>query len=518
MAWRAIRRCFALFVPFALLVALFFELGVGFTSVPAHAAPATEPGSPTWWDGDCDANHWNALAAAQGWTGPGAHRLGAAYLGVPVCGPRRSGDFAPTVQWSRPGWGHFEWECVELAMRFMAQIYGVKGYGANGNQVVSNYLPSYGGGLQRVDNGTPGAAPQPGDVISFDNPSTGPVRAGHAAVVVSSSVDINGNGSIMLMSQNDTVDGWRRLTVTNWVVGGFGAQIATAWLHDPLGRGASYANVTLPEGDGPAVASAQPGQTDVFVRGSDDALWTRHRNGTTWGGWTSLGGILTAAPAAASPQQGVIDLFVRGRDNALWTNHSVNGSWSGWASLGGILTSPPAAASPQQGVLDLFVRGRDNALWTNHAVNGVWSGWATLGGLLLSAPGATSGGPGALDLFVRGSDNAVWTRHLGAWGWAPWQPLGGLVTTRPMAGSGSAGSVDLYVRGTDNAVWTRHATNGVWGQWSSLGWIVTSPVAPVANGLGGLDLFARGIDYSLWTARMTNSTFGAPASVGGLLQ
>src|SRR5436190_2763074 len=144
MAWRAIRRRLALFVPFALVVALVFELGVGFTPAPAHAA---DTGSPSWWDGDCDANHWNVAAAAKGWTGPGAHRLGASYLGVPVCGPRRSGDGAPNVQWSRPGWGHLEWECVELTMRFMAQIYGVKAYGANGNQVAANYSPVYGGGL-----------------------------------------------------------------------------------------------------------------------------------------------------------------------------------------------------------------------------------------------------------------------------------------------------------------------------------------------------------------------------------
>ena len=200
---------------------------------PAFAADA---GAPGWWSGDCDANHWNAEAAAKGWTGAGAHRLGASYQGVPVCGPRRSVDGAPDVQWSRPGWGHFEWECVELAMRFMNLVYGVAPYGANGNQVVANYKPSYGGGLVTVLNGTPGTAPQPGDVMSFDSANS---VYGHVAVVTYSVVDANGNGKIALMSQNDTSDGWRKLTITAWRVQGFGSYVPTAWLHDPQGRGGS---------------------------------------------------------------------------------------------------------------------------------------------------------------------------------------------------------------------------------------------------------------------------------------
>src|SRR5207302_6289220 len=207
--------------------------GVFAFTPPAHAADAS---APSWWSGDCDANHWNVEAAAKGWTGAGAHRLGAAYLGVPVCGPRRSVDGAPDVLWSKTGWGHYEWECVELAMRFMNVVFGVSPYGANGNQVVSNYKQSSGGGLVVVSNGTTGAAPQPGDVMSFDNPNS---AFGHAAVVTYAQVDANGNGKVALMSQNDTSDGWRKLSVTAWQVQGFGNYVPTAWLHDPQGRGGS---------------------------------------------------------------------------------------------------------------------------------------------------------------------------------------------------------------------------------------------------------------------------------------
>lgn len=211
--------------------------------VPARAA---DVGAPSWWDGDCDANHWNSVAASKGWTGAGAHRLGAVYLGVPVCGPRPGGDRAPDVQWSRAGWGHFEWECTELVHRFMAQVYGVTPYGGNGNAVVRNYKPSYGGNLERVDNGTVGKAPLPGDIISFDRPNA----AGHAAVVAASAVNDSGNGSVKVMGQNDTADGWRTLTVTNWTVQGFGSYTPYGWLHDPAGRGGSGAS----GGTGPAIS------------------------------------------------------------------------------------------------------------------------------------------------------------------------------------------------------------------------------------------------------------------------
>jgi hypothetical protein len=129
---------------------------------PTGMAAAADVGAPSWWNGDCDANHWNSAAAALGWHGVGAHRLGASYLGIPVCGPRPIGDGAPDVWWAKSGWGEYEWECVELAMRFMAQIYGVNAYSANGNGVVRNYATADGGGLVKINNGTAGEHRNPG--------------------------------------------------------------------------------------------------------------------------------------------------------------------------------------------------------------------------------------------------------------------------------------------------------------------------------------------------------------------
>jgi surface antigen len=169
-----------------------------------------------------------------------------------------------------PGWGEYEWECVELAMRFMSLIYGVRPYPANGDNVVSEYNENDGGGLVKIANGTPGEAPEPGDVISFSDGGEG-----HVVVVASSDVNSFGNGSITVMSQNDTTDGWRTLEVSNWTVEGFNIFTTTAWLHDPLGRGDPYAAPTVTNSHVPAAAKGLQYDTDLSaVGGSGPYKWS----------------------------------------------------------------------------------------------------------------------------------------------------------------------------------------------------------------------------------------------------
>ena len=218
----------------------------------------------------------------------------------------------------------------------------------------------------------------------------------------------------------------------------------------------------LPVGDGPGATSTGPGTEDVFVRGFDDGLWTRHLAGSIWGPWTSLGGIITSAPSASG-----VDVYARGGDNALWTRHGAGP----WTSLGGIITTAPAATAS-----DLFVRGADNALWTRHLNNGAWGPWTSLGGIITTAPAASG-----TDVYARGADNALWTRH----GTGPWTSLGGIITTAP-----AASGTDVYARGADNALWARHNS----APWTSLGGQLTSPPAATGN-----DVFARASDDALWT-------------------
>jgi len=228
--------------------------GVASVMTAAPAAANTDLPSPSWWNGSCDDGRYFAV------TGRHSYPLGASFLGVAVCGPRPGADGAPDVLWTRAGWGEYEFECTELAFRFMSLAYGIStAWNANGNTVVANYNSSYGGGLVKVSNGTVGSAPHPGDVISFTS-TTSP--NGHVAVVASSTVDGSGNGSLQLLSQNDTANGWRTLPVSNWTVGGFASYSATAWLHQPgwwTGATASEGGfVARPNGEVYRIAGGAP--------------------------------------------------------------------------------------------------------------------------------------------------------------------------------------------------------------------------------------------------------------------
>ncbi len=72
--------------------------------------------------------------------------------------------------------------------------------------------------------------------------------------------------------------------------------------------------------------------------------------------------MLTSAPAVASWASGRLDVFVRGTDSALWHKWYQNG-WSGWESLGGVLTSAPGAVSWGPNRIDVFAAGTDSAMW-----------------------------------------------------------------------------------------------------------------------------------------------------------
>jgi hypothetical protein len=244
---------------------------------------------------------------------------------------------------------------------------------------------------------------------------------------------------------------------------------------------------------GPGASSWSPNRLDVFVRGTDCALWHKWwDNG--WSGWESLGGVLTSPPGAVSWGPNRVDVFVRGTDCALWHKWWDNG-WSGWESLGGVLTSEPAVCSWAPGRLDVFVRGTDSALWHKWYDNG-WSGWESLGGVLTSGPGAVSWDANRIDVFVAGTDSAMWHKWYDN-AWSGWESLGGVLTSTPAAASWAPGRLDVFVAGTDSAMWHKWYDNG-WSGWESLGGVLTSAPAAVSWGPNRIDCFVMGTDSALW--------------------
>ncbi len=213
---------------------------------PAAAAPAgrelrpmTYTGwnvasPPGWWNGqNCDYSHYynNTPASV-----PAPFLLTATsnvpnpWHGLQACGPNpyayANADVLETFY--SGAWGEYEWECVELVMRWMYQAYGTHPYGANGNQVASNYSSSYGGSMSYVYNGYAAPLPSAGDVLQYQGGTYG-----HTSVVVSESHNSSGNGGLYVIEQNDGNYAGDYLSESNWHVNcsAYNGLCPNAWLH-----------------------------------------------------------------------------------------------------------------------------------------------------------------------------------------------------------------------------------------------------------------------------------------------
>jgi Common central domain of tyrosinase len=218
----------------------------------------------------------------------------------------------------------------------------------------------------------------------------------------------------------------------------------------------------------------------------------------SWGGWESLGGILASPPGAVSWGPNRLDVFVVGTDHAMWHRWWDGAAWGGWESLGGILASPPEAVSWGPNRLDVFVVGTDHAMWHRWWDGAAWGGWESLGGVLTWPPRAVSWGPDRLDVFAVGTDNAVWHRWWDGAAWGGWESLGGSVFGELTAVARFKGRLDLFAIGTDNAVWHRWWNGSQWKGWESLGGSVFSLPVVTSWGANRADIFVVGTDSAMW--------------------
>lgn len=213
-------------------------------SVPSGTGRASDLPAPPWWEGECDTvNFFEA-------TGVPAYPLGAEYRGMKACGPRPWADGGPE-RWVDFGAGNsqIEWQCPEISKRFLYLAHGIPPYSAHGSQVVSNY-----GGdlLEKVWNCTPGRAPRPDDVLSYGATTT----YGHTSVVVASDVDASGNGTVQVIEQNSSPNGYGTLDVDDWCVAdGY----VTGWLHHPGWTVSYYGDDSLSE------RCATSSRTDLYL-------------------------------------------------------------------------------------------------------------------------------------------------------------------------------------------------------------------------------------------------------------
>jgi formylglycine-generating enzyme required for sulfatase activity len=182
--------------------------------------------TPSWWIGNCNNTNYYSK------TGVNSFRLGTTFEGLIACGPRpwtypwgSSVNPGPVVNFFPGAHGQYEWQCVELAMRYLYQKFNIHPYPGSGKDVVNNMPAQYIGTVfERVYNGIPNKAPGPGDVIS----GGGTTSAGHVAVVTSSNIDTNGNGLIGIIEQNWSQSGFRSIPINNWRIND--SMLVTGWL------------------------------------------------------------------------------------------------------------------------------------------------------------------------------------------------------------------------------------------------------------------------------------------------
>lgn len=235
------------------------------STVTAGRAAAVQPltassaidSLPTWWNGyQCDSQHYNSAAGGT-WQ---AHPLGTvAYHALVPCGPRPATnlDNAPDIGENIGGVSVWEWECVELSLRYLYLGYGIIPYHGNGNQIVHDYTGSaltklpYDQDPRYAPTGSNpltvpiSQLPQPGDVLSLMNiysgsPAYATGDAGHTGLVNTTSYS-GSSWSFTYMEQNGAKSGYETIHVTvnggnatiqDEVISSSWSQRIIGWLHD----------------------------------------------------------------------------------------------------------------------------------------------------------------------------------------------------------------------------------------------------------------------------------------------
>jgi len=136
-------------------------------------------------------------------------------------------------------------------------------------------------------------------------------------------------------------------------------------------------------------------------------MYHRWWDGSNWGGWESLGGIILDEPKCESWGPNRIDCFARGTDRAMYHRWWNGSAWGGWESLGGIILETPDCESWGPNRIDCFARGTDRAMYHRWWDGSAWGGWESLGGIILEAPSCVSWGANRIDCFARGTDRAM---------------------------------------------------------------------------------------------------------------
>ncbi len=286
--------------------------------------------------------------------------------------------------------------------------------------------------------------------------------------------------------------------------------------------------VAAPRQSSSPVVAWGANRLDVFVLGSNRALYHKWWNGSAWGpsltGYEAMGGVCTSSPQVVAWGPNRLDVFVTGTDSALyhkWWNGSAWGpSVTGYENMGGVCVGDPRIVSWGANRLDAFVIGTDRALyhkwWNGSAWGPSLTGYERMGGVCVGQPEVVAWGPNRLDVFVIGTDRALYHKWWNGSAWGPsltgYERLGGVCMSAPRAVAWGPNRLDIFVVGTDGALYHKWWDGAAWGPsltgFERMGGVCVGQPEVVAWGPNRLDVFVIGTDSALYHKWWNGSAWG----------
>ncbi|MBO0933021.1 hypothetical protein [Fibrella aquatilis] len=215
----------------------------------------------------------------------------------------------------------------------------------------------------------------------------------------------------------------------------------------------------------PAVVSINQNHRGVYSTGvNGNVLHRRYWDGK-WYNWEDLGGKIKGDVGAVTPGGDVTDLYVRGTDDALWQKYYADGKWTDWFLLDNSLklASSPVVISANPDHRAIFVRGTDKNIYHKYW-DGQWHPWQNLkkpfekgiDNTPITDVGALISSEDTSTLFLRGQDFRLWQNNFDGKKWIGWfraEAPDFQFQSAPSAISFGLWNKEIFVRGWDGKVY-----------------------------------------------------------------